>query len=248
MFWEQDLTELFRRGGPVMWPLLACSILGLALIIERTLILLWISARFGPLSEKLKKPILKGNIPEAEEMLRRSRSPIARVAAAYLQHVNSSRELREDVVRREASQQIAFLERRLNWLGMLGHVAPLLGLLGTVLGLIAVFHQMDLKGSQLQTSDLAVGIWQKLLNTAFGMVIAIPCLVAYYWLDGRISVITSQMEWITSYLNEWTHAAGVNAGETPAAVREAPLVNGEGPAPAPTNAPATPRESTKTKK
>jgi len=48
---------------------------------------------------------------------------------------------------------------------MLGHVTPLLGLLGTVLGLIAVFHQMDLKGSQVQTSDLAVGIWQKLLNT-----------------------------------------------------------------------------------
>lgn len=213
---DQGLKELFVRGGVVMWPLLLCSVLGVGLIVERTLILLWITARFGRLRDQLREIILRGDLAEAIELLTRSRAPIARVAEAYLQHVNSPAELREDVVRRVASQQIAFLERRLNWIGMLGHVTPLLGLLGTVLGLIAVFHQMDLKGAQVQTSDLAVGIWQKLLNTAFGMVIAIPCLVAYYWLDGRIGVITQQMEWITSYLNEWTHAAGRHTGHVAA--------------------------------
>ena len=212
--WDLNWTDLFHRGGVIMWPLLVCSIMGMALILERTLILLWITVRFQRLADRLRDSILEGDIARAEKMLRGSRSPIAKVAAAYLQHRDSPLALREDVVRREATQQIAFLERRLNWLAMLGHVAPLLGLLGTVLGLIAVFHQMDLKGSQVQTADLAVGIWQKLLNTAFGMVIAIPCLVAYYWLDGRVGVVTQQMEWITSYLNEWCHAAGVGTAHS----------------------------------
>lgn len=211
--WEQDLVDMFRKGGVVMWPLLFCSVLGLALMAERTAILLWITVRFQKLANKLRKAIQEGNHHQLREELRRSRSPIARVAAAYIQHLDSPGELREDVVRREATQQLAFLERRLNWLAMLGHVTPLLGLLGTVLGLIAVFHQMDLKGSQVQTSDLAVGIWQKLLNTAFGMVIAIPCLVSYYWLEGRVALVTQQMEWMTSYLNEWFHAAGVHKVE-----------------------------------
>lgn len=206
---DQNLSELFGKGGVIMWPLLLCSVVGVALIAERTVILMWITVRFHPMVERLRNYIVEGQVTEAEAWLRQSRSPIARVASAYLLHLDSPPAIREDVVRREATQQIAFIERRLNWLAMLGHVTPLLGLLGTVLGLIAVFHQMDLKGNQVQTSDLAVGIWQKLLNTAFGMVIAIPCLVAYYWLEGRVAIVTQQMEWMTSYLNEWCHLAGV---------------------------------------
>jgi biopolymer transport protein ExbB/TolQ len=75
--------------------------------------------------------------------------------------------------------------------------------LGTVIGLMVMFHQMDLKGSQVQSADLAVGVWQKLLNTAFGMMIAIPCLIVFYWLDNRVARVTQEMEWIASYLAEW---------------------------------------------
>jgi biopolymer transport protein ExbB len=205
VFWDQNITDLFQRGGIVMWPLLVCSVLGVALILERATILLWISVRFGRFVGKLRRYVVAGDLPQAQEMLRRSRSPLARVALAYLEHREDPAELREGICQREATQQIAFLERRLNVLALLGHVAPLLGLLGTVLGLITIFHQMDLKGSHVETADLAVGIWQKLLNTAFGMVIAIPCLVAYYWLDGRVTLITQQMEWLVSYLDEWCH-------------------------------------------
>ena len=116
------------------------------------------------------------------------------------------------------------MERRLSWLGLLAQVAPLLGLLGTVIGLMTMFHQMELKGSQVQTADLAVGIWQKLLNTAFGMLIAIPCLFAYYWLDGRVGVVTLQIEWITSYLKEWLDVSPATSTGTS---RE-PLPNGHG--------------------
>jgi biopolymer transport protein ExbB len=201
--WDQGLCELFVRGGPVMWPLLACSIFGAALILERSVVLLLVTGRFNSTINWLQQMISDGKSDQALATLNQSRLAVAKVAAAYLQQRNAPEALRDQVVGRVASQQIAFMERRLSWLAVLGHVTPLLGLLGTVLGLMVAFHQLDLKGAQAQTTDLAVGIWQKLLNTAFGMVIAIPCLIAYYWFDNRVGLVTQQLEWTVAYLNEW---------------------------------------------
>jgi len=216
--WGHSLTELFFKGGVVMWPLLFCSILGLALILERSAVIIWGGVRFHRLVDRLKALVKAGKIGQARTDLARMRGPVARTAAVYLEHLDSPPELREEVVAREASQMVAGLERRLNWLGLLAQVAPLLGLLGTVLGLMNAFYQIDLKGSQVQATDLAVGIWQKLLNTAFGMAIAIPCLMAYFWLSGRVNLTALQMEWMASYLKEWTgKAARTDAPENGAA-------------------------------
>ena len=202
--WELNLSDLFRKGGVVMWPLLACSVLGFALIVERTLVILWSVVRFRSLVDCLRPHIQRGRLVEARRLLVRfSRSPVARVALTHLEHLKSPAPLREEIVAREASQELAALEKRLNWLALLAQVTPLLGLFGTVLGLMNAFYQIDAKGSGVQTADLAVGIWQKLLNTAFGLAIAVPCLMMYFWLEGRVGLAALQMEWITSYLNEW---------------------------------------------
>lgn len=201
MIWGQDLWELFLKGGPVMWPLLLCSIVGAALIIERSIVIAWSSAGFHALVNALRPLVRAGKQEEAVARLDCTRGPVARVAAVYLHHAASPQSLRDDVVAREISQQVAFLDRRLSWLGLIAQVTPLLGLLGTVLGLMTAFHEIDIKGAP--AADLSLGIWQKLLNTAFGLAIAVPCLVAYYWLDRRVSVLGLQMEWITSHLNEW---------------------------------------------
>src|SRR5262249_53274457 len=152
-------------------PLLLCSIFGIALILERSLVFLWSGTSFHALVERLRELIRSGRIVQARDEFAQSRSPVARVAAVYLAHVESPPSLREEVGGREAAIELARLQRRLHWLALLAQVAPLLGLLGTVIGLMIAFHQMALKGSQVQTADLAVGIWQKLLNTAFGMII-----------------------------------------------------------------------------
>ncbi len=209
--WDFNVTELFLKGGVVMWPLLACSILGVSIILERSLIILWNSIRFQRLLDQLQVLVRAGKIDEAKRQLSLSRGPLARVALVYFEHLQSPAELREDVVAREASRHLAHLESRLNWLGLLAQITPLLGLFGTVLGLMTTFYHLDVKGSGVQTSDLAVGIWQKLLNTAFGMIIAVPCLIAYFWLDKRVSTIALQMEWLTSYLNEWLHVPATPA-------------------------------------
>lgn len=202
--WDTSLSELFRKGGIIMWPLLACSVAGVALMLERAVVILWVGGRFEPLVERLRPLLRARKFDEARAELARWGTPAARVAEAYLQHLGSTPALREEVVAREASQRIAALERRLHWLGLLAQATPLLGLLGTVLGLMSAFHQIDLKGAQVQSSDLAGGIWQKLLNTAFGLAIAIPCLMIYYWLENRVSGLALQTEWMVSYLNEWT--------------------------------------------
>jgi biopolymer transport protein ExbB len=206
--------------------------LGLALILDRGAVILWVSAPFQSLVRRLRASVQAGQGDRAAQQLARSRNPVARVAAAYLRHARSEPALREEVVTREASQLLANLEKRLSWLALIAQVTPLLGLLGTVLGLMNAFQQIEIKGSQIQSADLAVGIWQKLICTATGMVIAIPCLVAYYWFEARVSAIGQQMEWVTSYLNEWLKAPAVAA----AAPAPHPGDNGHAarpPAPAP---------------
>jgi biopolymer transport protein ExbB len=208
-----DPVELFRKGGPVMWPLLACSVLAVALIVERTLVVVWAGTSFRSLLSRLKDLIQAGKIDEAAFAAEKRGKPVGEVARAFLKHWHSPAPVREDVVGRVGAQQIEGLERRLNWLATLAQVTPLLGLLGTVLGLMSAFQAIDAKGANVHAADLAVGIWAKLINTAFGLAIAIPCLVVYYWLETRILSIANQMEWMTSHLNEWL--AGAKPGSVP---------------------------------
>src|SRR5262245_23137840 len=108
--WDLNLTELFQKGGVVMWPLLACSVLGLAIMLERTVVVLWNSARFQSLVDHLRGWVQSGKIDEAKRELARSRGTVPRVALAYLQHLDSPAELREEVVAREASRHLTHLE------------------------------------------------------------------------------------------------------------------------------------------
>jgi len=218
--WDHNLRELFDKGGVVMWPLLFCSVLGLALILDRTFTLCWRSVAFRPLAERLRGLIQQGKRSEAVRWLEKSRSPVAQVAAAYLRQAGSPAALRADVTAREASVHLAALERRMSLLAMVTQVAPLLGLLGTVTGLVDAFHQIELKAGHVQPADLAAGIWEALLTTVFGLVIAVPCQMTYTLLDQRVIAIALEMEWITNYLDEWLHlrtvADDADRPETPA--------------------------------
>jgi biopolymer transport protein ExbB len=79
----------------------------------------------------------------------------------------------------------------------------MIGLLGTVWGLVDAFHQIESQGGNVQPSDLASGIWQALLTTVFGLIVALPTLAIYHFLDNRVAAITLQMEWLVAELNCW---------------------------------------------
>ncbi len=207
--WGQNLTELFERGGPVMWPLLACSVLAVALIVERVMVYWSLNVAYRPLLEDLESRVGDGSLDVLVGSLQNSPRPLHRVVVAYLGHRSAEKLFRDQVVLREASQQVARYDRRLNWLGILTHATPLLGLLGTVAGLVDAFHQIEIKGGQVQPGDLASGIWSALLTTVCGLTIALPCLAAYHLLQSVAGKAALQMQWMTSQLDEWLAGAEV---------------------------------------
>ncbi|RIK73759.1 MAG: hypothetical protein DCC68_24330 [Planctomycetota bacterium] len=220
--WGSSPVELFDRGGGVMWPLLLMSVVALAVAAERALVfLLYTRLRFGSFVAKLEPLIRSGRLQEARQLAESETHPTAAVTATYLAQTSVSPELRGEIVGREASLSIAGLARRLHLLSAIGHLAPMLGLLGTVTGLVTAFWQIELKAGQVQASDLASGIWEALLTTVFGLCIAIPTLAVYHLLDQRLGAIEVQIRWMVAYLDEWRgQATTLAAGERSAASKK----------------------------
>lgn len=224
--WGSSPVELFHRGGGVMWPLLLMSVVALAVAVERGVVfLVYARLRFAAFVARLEPLVRAGRIGEARQLAARETHPTAAVAATYLAQVSTSSELRGEIVGREASLRIAALARRLHLLSAIGHLAPMLGLLGTVTGLVTAFWQIELKAGQVQASDLASGIWEALLTTVFGLCVAIPTLAVYHLLDQRLGAIEVQIRWMVAYLDEWRGEATALAPGERSASAEAPTPN-----------------------
>jgi len=204
--WGYTFRDLFLRGGFVMYPLLLCSVVAACIALERLLMFSLRSGSFNQLIRQLQSRLKRDTADQTKGWLSNQRNPLAHVAYTYLDHCKSTPELREEVVGREASRQLTLLERRTHWLAMIGHLAPMLGLLGTVWGLVDAFHQIEALGGQVQPGNLAAGIWKALLTTVFGLIVALPTLAIYHFLDNRCGIIALQMQWLIAHLNEWHQA------------------------------------------
>lgn len=187
------MLELIKAGGWLMLPLIACSVVAMAIVLERAWTLR--RARIIPphlvaqVWHQLKKRQLN---PDQLRALREG-SPLGRILAAGLINKNQPREVMlesiEDVGRHEAHS----LERFLNTLGTIAVISPLLGLLGTVVGMIEVFNVIGNQGLG-KAGALAGGISQALITTAAGLVIAIPTLVAHRYFLRRVDTLVVEME------------------------------------------------------
>jgi biopolymer transport protein ExbB len=197
-----SLRALFEHGGPVMWPLLAASVLALAVIIDRALVFIWEYQRFGPVVGGLRPLITRHSWAEAERWCGR-RGPLTSLARVYLEQRNQPREVRDDVLRREGSLLLAHLEKRLRLLAVLAQISTLLGLLGTFYFMIYRFHPDATAGGQLQQADFFLAIWESFLSTMFGLMIAVPCTAAYHLFEGRADTVAREMSTLVSYLDEW---------------------------------------------
>jgi len=202
MFWGQNLFELFSRGSFVMWPLLICSVIGLGIILERSWYFLHLRFNYQAfvdgLTDKLRARDLKGALTFSKEHA----NPVPKIASLYLQNLKNDG-LRDDILKREGSFALEKAENHLRLLATITHLSPFLGLLGTVAGLVSAFHQIELLGGQVQPSDLAGGIWQALITTVFGLVIAIPCMAAYHGFENETDRISKRMQFLISELNEF---------------------------------------------
>ncbi len=187
------MLELVQSGGILIWPLLLCSVISLAIIAER----FWSLQTKRILSTNLVIRVWewnkKGVLNEQHiEKLRRD-SPLGRVLAAGLVNRKHDREVMKESIE-EVGRHVAHdLERFLNTLGTIASISPLLGLLGTVIGMIKVFAVITAQGVG-DPSVLAEGISEALITTAVGLTVAIPSLMFYRYFRGRVDELVVTME------------------------------------------------------
>ncbi len=187
-------TEQIRKGGPIVWPILAILVIGLLLVCERCVTLL--RRRHGRLSllERIHEAAAHDRWNEAETLLKGwQHKPLARVLLAGLQARHLEREDLENVLQEGILKEIPGLERFLSSLSMLAAIAPLLGLLGTVTGMINVFHIITLHGAS-DPRMMSGGISEALVTTMLGLTVAIPIMLFHTLLSRRVETQISTIE------------------------------------------------------
>ena len=177
-----------------MWLLFFCSILAGAIFLERALYYHRVSLQLGEFLRGLAELIRHKRWAEAQMECAGNPMPVTRVMhAAVLRHSAPRAELKE-IVQEAGQLEIPKLERYLSLLAGLGVVAPLLGLLGTVTGMIEVFSAISAQSGLTSSTDLAAGIYQSLLTSAAGLIVAIPCALGYSYLSSRVNDLMHDME------------------------------------------------------
>lgn len=184
----EALINFLLVGGPVVWILLVTSVFALAIIIYK----FWQFYQVKPDRTVDIEPVIScwclGEHEAALEQLSSEgfASDIVRFAMEQLLDNRTSEAVIKEELERRAVAKLTDLRSLLPTLEVIGTLSPLLGLLGTVLGMISAFQAMEIAGSQVDPSSLAGGIWQALLTTSLGLGVAIPVLVVFNWMDRRI--------------------------------------------------------------
>jgi biopolymer transport protein ExbB len=196
-----SLLELFSMGGIFMWPLLVFSIATVAITLERTVYLLYHNLKLGDLKEKVEEAILSGNIAETKEYLekRKRRRMGARILLALVNSSSHSEHRLEKAVEAEAMSCIASLENGFNFLTALGSLSPLTGFLGTVSGMIGAFRSIA-EAVDVNAQIVANGIYEALITTVFGLIIAIIAMSAHSLFTHAVDKFASDVEIVCSEL------------------------------------------------
>jgi biopolymer transport protein ExbB len=188
------MVETLLRGGFMMIPILLGSILALTIIIERLWTLQRSKVAPNPFLTRMNGMLQAGRCSEALSACRENDTNVARILAAGLQQTSRPRSEITEALELAGRQENARLTR---WIGALGAIAalePLMGLLGTVLGLIESFRDVEKLQVVGNPSVVAAGVWQALITTAAGLVIAIPTYAMYRYFRSRVSDLVMEME------------------------------------------------------
>jgi len=180
-----------------MWPILACSVIGVAVILERTFFFSRLALQERQFHEDLRRAWQDEDLRAMRAAVASSSHPVAEVVRATLEASTKPANVRADLVRKTGSEQLDRVERRLKILAAISHLSPLLGLLGTVLGMVFAFAQIEALAGAVNPGDLAGGIWEALLTTVFGLAVAIPCMAAYHGFEATADRLSRRMQFAT---------------------------------------------------
>jgi biopolymer transport protein ExbB len=188
------MIDYMQKGGPLTWLILLCSVVSVAIFAERLLYFHRATINTGEYLQGLANLIRKQSLTEARIECQAVSVPVTRVIhSAIIRHHLPRPELRE-IVQEAGQLEVPRLERNLGMLIAIGYICPLIGLLGTVTGLIQAFVQLSSNNGYATLSDVSSGIYQSLLTTAAGLVVAIPTILGYCYLSARLNAFLHDME------------------------------------------------------
>ena len=195
--WEMNAMSLIKTGGPLMLPLLICSFFAVAITIEKLIFFGAIRTNIRKLKDDVFAHVKNNKVKEALQVCDSDRSPVSQILKAGIIKLGSSRDDIKESMEDASLYEIPRLESRLGALATIAHISPLIGLLGTVTGMTASFHTIQIRAASLNPvtpGDLAGGIGEALLTTVAGLLVAIPAFVAYNYFVNRINHVTLEME------------------------------------------------------
>lgn len=191
---HQMFKQRFIEGDPIwMAPVLVCLILGLAMVIERVIYLNMASTNTDKLLSGVEDALKSGGIDAAKEVCRNTRGPVAGIFYQGLDRAHEGVDIAEKSIIAYGGVEVGRLERGLPWISLFIALAPMLGFLGTVIGMIFAFDQIAI-ANNISPAIVAGGIKVALLTTVFGLIVAIILQIFYNYLQSKIDSISGQME------------------------------------------------------
>lgn len=188
------LPELLQHGGSMMWLLLFAGAVAVAVFAERMLYCHRQQINSLEFLNGVRNVLKKDNVVEALSICDATPGPVARLVKVAILNRDRSLEAVREAVKDAGALEVPRLEDRLTLLATIGQIAPMLGLLGTVLGFIEVFRTLQTAGVAAPPNELARGVWMALVSTAGGLALAIPCYAGYNYLVSRVGKIVQDME------------------------------------------------------
>lgn len=188
------MTELISKGGPLVWLLLACMGFSLAIFLERLSYYHRASMNIGEFLAGLAALIRRRNFAEALQECVATRVPAGRVIHAALLRHHAPREQLKEIVQEAGQLEVPRLERYLAILNAIAHAGPLIGLLGTVIGLLDAFTNLSSANGLTTPAEVARGVYQSLITSALGLVVAIPAYLFFAFLSARSRSIMHDLE------------------------------------------------------
>jgi len=195
--WQLSVKDFLISGGPIMVPLIICSVVAIGIILGKLIYFSRINTDVHQLKERVFDLLRKDKMQEAAAICEEDPSPVAKIMKAGILKYGTSKDEIKEAMEDISLFEIPILEKRFTALATIAHIAPLLGLLGTVTGMTSSFHTIQARAATMNPvtpGDLAGGIGEALLTTVAGLFVAIPTYVAYNYLVSRVNTFIRDME------------------------------------------------------
>jgi biopolymer transport protein ExbB len=188
------MVEFLAKGGVLVVPILFCSVLAFAIFAERFIRFALLRRRGRSVADRVALSVQSDDRDGAKQTAQMSQSPMGRILVQGLEVMDQDRETLETVLVHAIDEEVGNLSRYLQALATITNIAPLLGLFGTVIGMIKAFMVIQQMGGKVNAAVLAGGIWEAMLTTALGLAVALPAMVAHSYLTAQVDRYEARLQ------------------------------------------------------